>query len=684
MGTSESRPLELIYGQFLQALETGDVECALDLMAMAALATRTTPGLHPRRIARRGVASPERADVRGDQAFEVAAWSFGVKSSVPLASALPCDVGASMARRLGWIYAWRELIRCDPDATSDSEALNRYFKALSDFAEFPFLFESSSEFVRLADEVEKELSGDRPQFGGPPIKATGSLEGDLADDEDGFENETRLVDEFETFLENGETMQALNLLAVSFYSTSSSEPDAEAMAELVAKSEDVIRDEWDDSTEIDNLLSRLWVTAYYQLSEEIAADNTAVDLGLPRYEPKELVLSDAQQRIVQAALQEFKATATQSNQCGEVDDEAEGVDEEADAPESENLEEAKAPPASVNLRSSLVGAALRHLNQSCGADSSYNVLAERSVEAAHQIWAAHATITASWKSQISDSPGYGGRIQTDLGRWADSLAAETYPLPVDNRPTPQKRGRRVYESVWAWTITAGILAAGTGVHEGFWFMVGLGAFIGYLLSSNYDSITAPRLTPLPDAAAEARSKLQKALYEIGVHVALKYDSEEYASNLTPSELRRLVNGAWQPQSPPPPRMTSCTHREAEYVAAQWMRYLGATSCRVTQASRDGGMDIVSDTHVAEVKHHQSPVGVNFVRQIYGAATGASKQALFFSLSEFTRAAEEFANANSIPLFRYNPQEGTLTAKSRSALLVLQRGLHSGMDDFANR
>ncbi|MHA7223073.1 restriction endonuclease [Arthrobacter sp. RHLT1-20] len=98
-------------------------------------------------------------------------------------------------------------------------------------------------------------------------------------------------------------------------------------------------------------------------------------------------------------------------------------------------------------------------------------------------------------------------------------------------------------------------------------------------------------------------------------------------------LRQLVNGAWQPQGPPPPRMASCTPREAEYVAAQWMRYLGATSCRVTQASRDGGMDIVSDTHVAEVKHHQSPVGVSFVRQIYGTATGASKRAMFFSLSE---------------------------------------------------
>lgn len=89
------------------------------------------------------------------------------------------------------------------------------------------------------------------------------------------------------------------------------------------------------------------------------------------------------------------------------------------------------------------------------------------------------------------------------------------------------------------------------------------------------------------------------------------------------------------------------------------------------------MDIVSDTHVAEVKHHQSPVGVSFVRQIYGAATGASKQAVFFSLSEYTRAAEEFAEANAILLFRYDPERRTLTAKSRSALLALQHGLHSG-------
>lgn len=271
------------------------------------------------------------------------------------------------------------------------------------------------------------------------------------------------------------------------------------------------------------------------------------------------------------------------------------------------------------------------------------------------------------------------RIQAELAGWADTVAAEKYPPPADNRPIPQKRGRRIYESIWAWAITAGTLAAVAQVHNGFWFAVGLGAFLGYLFSSNYDSITAPGLVPLPDPAVEQRARLQKALLEIGVHVALEYDSAEYASNLSPSELRQLVNGAWQPQGPPPPRMASCTPREAEYVAAQWMRYLGATSCRVTQASRDGGMDIISDTHVAEVKHHQSPVGVNFVRQIYGAATGASKQAVFFSLSEFTRTAEEFADTNSIPLFRYDPQERTLTAKSRSALLALQHGLHSGMN-----
>ncbi|TQS88629.1 restriction endonuclease [Arthrobacter sp. TS-15] len=124
-------------------------------------------------------------------------------------------------------------------------------------------------------------------------------------------------------------------------------------------------------------------------------------------------------------------------------------------------------------------------------------------------------------------------------------------------------------------------------------------------------------------------------------------------------------------------MRSCTHREAEYVAAQWMRYLGATSCRVTQASRDGGMDIVSDTHVAEVKHHQSPVGVSFVRQIYGTATSTSKMAVFFSLSEYTKEAKEFANANNIALFRYDPLKATLAPKSQSALEASQHGLNGG-------
>jgi len=61
----------------------------------------------------------------------------------------------------------------------------------------------------------------------------------------------------------------------------------------------------------------------------------------------------------------------------------------------------------------------------------------------------------------------------------------------------------------------------------------------------------------------------------------------------------------------------------------------------------------------------------------GTATSTSKMAVFFSLSLYTRAAEEFANANSIALFRYDPLKGTLASKSQSAIEASQYGLNAG-------
>jgi hypothetical protein len=681
MGTSDSRPLELVYGEFHRALESGDIECALDLMAMAALAARSTPSQierdRLRDLVRCGMLDFFCQDFRRDQDFENAALRFVVSAVSPLASALPADVGASKTRRQGWIRAWDHLRNCHPVASS-SESIIQYSRAVHDYLGEGHLGTMSSvkptELARLASEVEQNFAD---------YSEAGLIQPSLIpadDDEEGAGNETRIVDELESFLECGEPVQALNLLAVCWCCAGWAWVEGQTISDLVVRSANLIRDTWSDSTETSELMSRLWVTAYSELTDQ-HKDEALEDLGLPGFEAELPPLSDDKQLILQSSLAAGEAWLNGWNDEDDDEDTADDDADEADSESPDNVDDSEDADDLDSLvpRSALVATALRHLERSVGSHPDSSFLSEASVDAAHKIWVTHATITASWNDLAPELAGYGRKIRAEIERWADTVSTQMYPPPADSRPTPQKRARRIYESTWAWMIAAGTLAVVARFYEGFWFAVGLGAFIGYQFSSNYDSITAPRLEPLPDPAAERRRKLQKALLEIGVHVALQYDSAMYASDLSASALRQLVNGAWQPQGPPPPRMPSCTPREAEYVAAQWMRYLGGTSCRVTQASRDGGMDIVSDTHVAEVKHHLSPVGVNFVRQIYGTATGAAKLAMFFSLSGYTRDAEDFANANSIALFRYDPADRTLTPKSRSALNALQHGLSAGMN-----
>ncbi|WP_454810601.1 hypothetical protein [Paenarthrobacter nitroguajacolicus] len=72
---------------------------------------------------------------------------------------------------------------------------------------------------------------------------------------------------------------------------------------------------------------------------------------------------------------------------------------------------------------------------------------------------------------------------------------------------------------------------------------------------------------------------------------------------------------WVSQGGRPGPMLTCSPRQAEFLAKAWMEYLGATGCNVSQATRDGGIDVESDDFVGEVKHHAESVSPAIVRQI---------------------------------------------------------------------
>lgn len=126
---------------------------------------------------------------------------------------------------------------------------------------------------------------------------------------------------------------------------------------------------------------------------------------------------------------------------------------------------------------------------------------------------------------------------------------------------------------------------------------------------------------------------------------------------------------------PPGAVTRMNARQAELLACEWMRYLGALDAIVTPAQRDGGVDVRSRDFVAQVKHRRGEaIGVEPVRQLHGVAAAEGRRALFFSSSGYTREAVAFASEVAMALFIVRATEGRLVAHGPLAQRYLEQGL----------
>lgn len=126
----------------------------------------------------------------------------------------------------------------------------------------------------------------------------------------------------------------------------------------------------------------------------------------------------------------------------------------------------------------------------------------------------------------------------------------------------------------------------------------------------------------------------------------------------------------------PQPIIDCTYQEAKVLAARWMKYLGEPDAVVSQATRDGGADVVSSRFVAEVKHHSMPVGPVHVRAIVGVAYSKRKVPVFFSLNGYTREATAFGHEAGALLFEYDPVRGTLQGATALSRKAIREGLQS--------
>jgi hypothetical protein len=92
----------------------------------------------------------------------------------------------------------------------------------------------------------------------------------------------------------------------------------------------------------------------------------------------------------------------------------------------------------------------------------------------------------------------------------------------------------------------------------------------------------------------------------------------------------------------------------EFIAACWMKYWGIFDAQVTQASGDGGVDVLSSRFAAQVKFYSNAkVGRPEVQQLYGAALGRGLEPLFFAYSSgYSNEALEWAKAVGVGCFTF--------------------------------
>lgn len=110
-----------------------------------------------------------------------------------------------------------------------------------------------------------------------------------------------------------------------------------------------------------------------------------------------------------------------------------------------------------------------------------------------------------------------------------------------------------------------------------------------------------------------------------------------------------------------------TWQEAEENAAAAMRSWGIRDAKTTGGSTDGGIDITSLTHIAQVKYEAAQVGRPVLQQLHGARGSArDKGMVFFTGAGYSAPAVEFANEHGIALFVYD-QQGSMTPANAAAV-----------------
>lgn len=305
---------------------------------------------------------------------------------------------------------------------------------------------------------------------------------------------------------------------------------------------------------------------------------------------------------------------------------------------------------------------------------------------AQQLLSANSLPWGAW----SDSPGQSGYGKT-IGLAARERAMGLLPPQQDPayeeevaRWSTRRAERTKYDSIiTAWGVPLLVIGAASVASsvifgaDAFWpgALAAFGTVVaiwGWLLWRRSTLQPGPRPQASPDTFRdESVEKLANHL----VRVAKRLDQERRGA-LDPAALFASVDQKWQPLGPRPAPMESASWQEAEELAGAWLRWLGCSKVRVTQATRDGGVDVIAPGLVAQVKLQTQAVSPLHVRALHGVASTHNSIAVFFASGGYSKAATEFADDAGIALFHFNPATASLRAASTRARRLLETGFPS--------
>lgn len=204
------------------------------------------------------------------------------------------------------------------------------------------------------------------------------------------------------------------------------------------------------------------------------------------------------------------------------------------------------------------------------------------------------------------------RIGFEVRQQASRLAHRTYP---DLPPDPHARAAAVRQAararrhsnliffplVFGWPVIIGA-APLLGAPPDRLSSYVPGVLVVGLLILLARNVKDPPPIPGPQPDPRAADLYKRIEAETMARAAaLITDARRRARSQVAAERAAVVNERWTPSGPRPAARASITPSQAEVLAGEWIAFLGAERVRVSQATRDGGVDVRALGFVAQVK-----------------------------------------------------------------------------------